>query len=124
MQAKSWGFEVRPWVRWEKSNILVSELKPVGPSLDLVRLGSFLGARYDYRAALLVGIMRLLGRYLKSKFKDPRKLMCSEAIIRVLQWSGYRAVNDLDPEITSPGVLMRRCMSFVPHEFSFVRGII
>lgn len=114
MQAEAWGFEVRPWLRWQTENKLVAEFRPTGPTLDpsLKWIATYLGSRYDYRAAFLVGLWRWLGRGLRGKFNDPTKLMCSEGVIRFLQHAGYAAVADFDPETTSPARLMRRCFQF------------
>lgn len=109
MQAEAWGFEVRPWIRWERQNTLVAEFQP-GRPLDIVKLATLLGTRYDYRAAFLVGLARLFGRAVKGIYKDPVKLMCSEAVVRTLQWAHYRCAADLDPETTSPGALLACCM--------------
>ena len=122
MQAEAWGFEVRPWARWIRQNILIAEFRPTVAPLDIVRLGGFLGSRYDYRAAFLVGFFRLIGRGFKGVFKDPRKLMCSEAIIRVLSWARYRAVEGLDPETTSPGRVLDCCLQWDQREFDLIRA--
>lgn len=121
MQAEAWGFEVRPWARWRRENLLVAEFRPTGAELDVVRLGTFLGSRYDYTAAVLAGLYRLLGRFLRGRFRDPRKLMCSEAVVRTLGWSGYAAVEDLDPDLTPPGRLLLRVLEHVGTEFEVVR---
>ena len=123
MQAEAWGFEVRPWVRWRKQNILIAEFKPTAGDLDIVTLGTFLGSRYDYTAAFLVGLVRLVGRTFKGRFRDPQKLMCSEAIVRVLQWANYKAADGLDPETTSPGSLLAHCFEWQHKEFELVHAI-
>lgn len=114
MQAEAWGFEVRPWDRWRRENKLVAEFRPIGPVLDnsLKWIATYLGSRYDYRAAFLAGLWRWLGRGLRGKFNDPTKLMCSEGVVRFLQHAGYQSVADFDPEITSPARLLKRCFRF------------
>lgn len=114
MQAEAWGFEVRTWERWKRENKLVAEFRPIGAPLDisLKWIATYLGSRYDYTAAFLVGLWRWLGRGLRGKFNDPTKLMCSEGVIRFLQHAGYASVADFDPEITSPARLMERCYRF------------
>jgi hypothetical protein len=111
MQAESWGYELRPWARWKHENILVAEFIPRRKPLDnsLKWIATFLGTRYDYRAALLAGLWHWLGRAMRGKFNDPDKLMCSEGVIRFLQKAEYEAVADMDPEITSPKRLLVRC---------------
>lgn len=113
MQAESWGFEVRPWKRWIKENKIVAEFLPIGPPLDksLKWIATYLGARYDFKAAALVGFWRLFGRWIKGKFSDPSRLMCSEGVIRFLQYGGYTSVRWLDPETTSPGLLLKILLS-------------
>jgi len=111
MQAESWGYELRPWLRWRKENILVAEFVPTGPNLDesLKWIATFLGARYDYKAAILSGLWRWFGRAIRGKFNNPDKLMCSEGVVRFLQHANYRTVRNLDPETTNPKRLLIRC---------------
>jgi hypothetical protein len=119
LQAESWGYELRPWDRWRKENILVAEFIPHGPPLDksLKWIATFLGSRYDYRAAFFAGLWRWFGRFLRGKFNSPSKLMCSEGVVRFLQHARYEAVADLDPEITSPKRLLIRCLQRI-HDFT------
>lgn len=111
LQAETWGYEIRPWSRWLNENILVAEFVPTGPPLDgsLKWIAKFLGVPYDYRASILSGLFRWWGRLLKGRFNDPKKLMCSEGVVRFLQHGNYEAVKDLDPEITNPKILLLRC---------------
>lgn len=115
LQAEAWGFEHRTWERFEKDNILIAQFAPIGPDLEesLQWISSYLGADYDFVAAFLVGLKKFTGRAIKGRFSDPRKLMCSEAVIRMLDHAGYASVRDLDPETTSPLELMRRLFTMV-----------
>lgn len=111
LQAETWGYELRPWNRWKQQNILVAEFTPTKKPLDasLRWIATFLGAQYDYRAAILSGLWRWWGRFFKSRFNDPKKLMCSEGVVRFLQHGNYTAVTGLDPEVTNPKHLLTRC---------------
>lgn len=115
LQAESWGFEHRTWRRFERENIIVAQFDPIGPDLTegIQWLGGYLGADYDFWAAFLVGMKKFFGRAIKGRFSDPRKLMCSEAVIRMLDHAGYEAVRGLDPETTSPLELMQRLFTMV-----------
>lgn len=114
MQAESWGYELRPWNRWQRSNILVAEFKPVGPKLDdaLCKLARRLGTKFDYRSFLIIGIKSIFTSWYKNRFslspsRDPWKLTCSEAVVRFLKYGHYATASGLDPETTGPGELLR-----------------
>ena len=114
MQAQSWGFELRPWNRWLRENILVAEFRPVGPPLDraLSDIAERLGTKFNYRSAIIIGLKSLLSSWHKNRFtlninRSPWKLTCSESVVRFLQFGAYRAAAGLDPETTSPGQLLR-----------------
>ena len=114
MQAESWGYELRPWNRWQRGNILVAEFRPTGPKLDdaLRKLARRLGTKFDYRSFVIIGIKSIFTSWYRNRFslspeRDPWKLTCSEAVIRFLNFGRYRTVRDLDPETTSPGELLR-----------------
>ena len=117
MQAEAWGFELRPWKRWRKSNILVAEYEPVAHPLgkSLFYLSRLLGANFDFRSAVLLGIKYWLLRWFKTGFTlnpnySPKKLMCSEAVIRFLVKGKYKTIKHLNPELTSPGELLGTVM--------------
>ncbi len=128
MQAKAWGFELRPQRRWLLSNVVVAEFKPIGNSLDeaLISIAQSLGLKFDYMSGTLLLLRSLLGRWSQSGFSlrvknSPGKLICSEAVIRFLKIADYRTVRDLDPELTGPGDLLREVMRN-PHEFRLKDG--
>ena len=124
MQAEAWGFEVRPWKRWRRENKLVAEFRLIDlPSLRaLQHIAALIGAEYDYASAIWSGLCAWFRRWSKSKFslrpsRSPRKLMCSESVIRFLKEAGSGAVQELDEETTSPGELLdivRKSTEFVP----------
>jgi len=114
MQAEWWGFELRPWKRWQKENTLVAEFGVYGGGYysSLTDLAKWLGSRYDFKSALLVGVSSWFKYWFKSKFsirpsRTPHKLMCAESVVRFLQSNDCSAVYDLDPETTSPGELLK-----------------
>jgi len=108
MQAETWGYEVRPWERWQRENILIAEFKTQQDmTISLRWIAPALGAKYDWTSAFFSGVKRWLGRWVKSHFNSPKKLMCAEAVIRFLQHSGSYAVSNLDPETTTPASLLR-----------------
>lgn len=124
-QAEWFGYETRPRWRWNQQNILVAEFELVGPdACDAVHymLEKYLGSKYDYRAAALTGLWRLLGRSVRSRFRDPVKLMCSEGVIRTLALVSYKCALGLDPETTSPAQLMSRCFQH-PEELKLIQAL-
>ncbi len=123
MQAKAWGFELRPLKRWLNKNLVVAEFKPMAQPLEgaLLAIAELLGTKFDYRSGIVVLLVSLFVRWTKSRFSlkvnsSPSKLICSEAVIRLLKMADYKAVRDLNPEITSPGALLRVVMGN-PDEF-------
>lgn len=118
MQAKAWGFELRPLKRWLKKNILVAEFKPKAQPLDgaLLSIAELLGTKFDFKSGIYVLIRSLLLRWTQSRFSlragsRPSKLICSEAVIRLLGKADYQTVSGLDPETTSPGELLRAVLA-------------
>ncbi len=126
MQAKAWGFELRPLKRWLKKNILVAEFKPKAKPLDsaLLSIAELLGTKFDFKSGICVLIRSFLLRWTKAAFSlrvgsSPSKLICSEAVIRLLGKADYQTVRGLDPETTSPGELLRAVMGN-PEEFEMM----
>jgi hypothetical protein len=117
LQAEAWGFELRPWKRWRKNNILVAEYEPAAYQLEesLLYIAKLLGANFDFRSAILLGIRYRLLRWFKTGFTlnpnySPKKLVCSEAVIRFLLKGKYKTIKHLNPELTSPGELLGTVM--------------
>lgn len=111
MQAEAWAYEVRPWDLWQAENTLVAEFETIGPDLapSITTLApQYLGRKYDWKAALLAGLWRWFGRWIRGRFNTPYRLMCSEATIRILQHAGYSTVAHFDAEVTSPKRLLDR----------------
>lgn len=118
MQAQSWGFELRPWNRWTRENILVAEFRPASRPLEkgLQTIAHRLGTKFNYRSAIIIGIKSLLSSWHRNRFsldinQSPWKLTCSEAVIRLLRSARYETVSGLDPETTSPGRLLREILA-------------
>ncbi|MBN2159865.1 MAG: hypothetical protein JW807_10750 [Spirochaetes bacterium] len=123
MQAEAWGFEIRPWKRWNRENILVAEFRPKSGPLEasLRNISKRLGTKYNYRSAIVIGIKSLLSLWYKNRFTlninhSPWKLTCSEAVVRFLKKGNYKTVAELNPETTSPGRLLREIILH-PEEF-------
>lgn len=113
MQAEWWGYEVRPWKRWQQENKLVAEYWPVGPDLGpaLRKLAVELGTKYDYSSAFWTGLKGWFKRLFKASWslrpsRTPHQLMCSEAVTRLLLDGGYDFAPGVDPEMVSPGDLL------------------
>ena len=118
LQAELWGVELREWDIWQRQNIKVAEFIPIGYDMTTaVRwITQHVGAPYDLRAGFLAGISRWLKRFVRGKFSSPGRMMCSEVVVRTLQYAQYVAVSAMDPEITRPGLLLRECHKH-PKEF-------
>lgn len=118
MQAEWWGYEIRPWARWAAENKLVAEFEPRGPALlpALRKLARDLGSKYDFISAMWAGIAAWFSRWRKARLsirpsRTPHQLMCSEAVVRFLINAGFDFPPGVDPELVSPGDLMRHVSS-------------
>lgn len=112
MQAEAWAFEVRPWQRWIKENKWVAEFKLLGqsPHAALKKRAQDLGQKYDWMSGFWVGVAAWFKRWLKARFsfrpsRTPKRLMCSEAVVRFLKDAGCASTASLDEELTSPAEL-------------------
>ena len=113
LQAEAWGYETRPWTRWIKQNKWVAEFIVPGrdkAKLALQNIATFLGVKYDYGAAFLLGFRRWFGRWIKLPYRNPGKLMCTEAVVKFLKIGGYPVADDLDLELTEPDVLWNKVL--------------
>lgn len=111
MQAEVWGYEIRPWSLWQQQNQLVAEFIPTGPPLgpSIAKLAPcYLGRRYDWKAAFFSGLWRWCGRWLRGRLRSPYTLMCSEALLRILQHAHYSSMGHFDVELTSPRRVLDR----------------
>lgn len=114
MQAEWRGFELRPWARWARENRLVAEYRVTGLQMaePLRMLARELGGNYDFKSAFWVGLRSWLHRFFRTRFslrpsRTPHQLMCSEAVTRLLTWAGAPFPQGLDPELISPGDLLK-----------------
>lgn len=124
MQAEAWAFEVRPWQRWIKENKWVAEFKLIDGSQHaaLRKRARDLGQKYDWMSGFWVGVSSWFKRWLKAGFsfrpsRTPKRLMCSEAVVRFLKDAGCASVEGLDEELTSPAELydtVRCSANFLP----------
>ena len=111
MQAETWGYEIRPWDLWQQQNIRVAEFVPIGPDVapSIVELApQYLGRKYDWKGAILAGLWRWCGRWIKGRFNTPYRLMCSEATLRIFQHSEYSSLSHFDAEVTHPRRVLDR----------------
>jgi hypothetical protein len=120
LQAETTGIQQIPWNQWlTKGNILKAEFDLDGPELDIKwAIEKFVGLPYDWQSAGLAGCWRWLGRWLQSNGQSPKRLMCSEFVLRVLQHANYDSVAHFNPEVTNPLRLLERVleMSLKFHE--------
>lgn len=107
LQAETWGYELRPWNRWKKENILIAEYLPLKDADGgIPKLATHLGSAYDWKAVFLTGLANLVKRWWRKKTHDPRRLMCSESVLLFLSYCNFSTGCNLDPELTSPSTLM------------------
>lgn len=109
IQAEIWGYEVRPWNRWLLENKWVAEYAlPVLDTTDaaLQCTASMLGCDYDFTSVFAIALRRWFKRLWKKPWQSPRKLMCSEGVVRFLQTAGYIFAEQLHPELTTPQSLL------------------
>lgn len=112
---QSWwsGFELRTLQQWNQGNRVVAEYKVLNHDVNdsVKKLARHLGEGYEFGHIPLLAIKSWMEKWMKLKFsirpsRTPKKMICSEAITRFLQWSNVEAVKELDPEITSPADLL------------------
>jgi hypothetical protein len=110
IQAELEGYETIPWKRWLKKNKLIAAYEPTEVNLTggLRHIAQYLGADYDLRSALWVGLKRWFGKKFRRALHSPTKLMCSEAVARALQHAQVECVKDVNPELVSPAELRER----------------
>jgi hypothetical protein len=108
MQAETWGYEVRPFNRWVKENTWVSEFKI--PQINTVEalhyIASYLGSDYDYKACFYTMIRRWISKKRKNPLDSPNKLMCSESVVRFLDYAEILKEDEFFPDLTSPEMLL------------------
>lgn len=110
IEATDVGFRLIPFDVFKKQNEVVATFTPPLSLEPGVRVAArWLGERYDF-AGLFATSVVLLGRWLKRRWRNPvhssDALFCSEAVVRVLQASGYPEADKLVPEDTTPEDLL------------------
>jgi len=115
MQAEWWGYELRPWTRWQRENRLVAEFElrvPQEMGLRAIRrTAQHLGEDYDRVGALWAGVSGWLRRWWRARLtlrprRTPRKLMCAEGALMCLKAAGIDDVQGLYEETTDPETLL------------------
>lgn len=88
-------------------------------------VGKFLGTEYDYRGAVLLGVLVLAWRWFKVKLRHPfrssKAQFCSEFVTRFFQASGIPETRDWEVEKSGPDRLLRFCHNH-PELFQGVTG--
>lgn len=111
MEATSGGFRLVPFDHYiNDHNKLVKIVEPKTSLKEGVEKSvPWLGEHYDYGGLFGMAIV-MLGRWLRRKWRNPwespRAMFCSEAVVYVLQASGYDGSSKLDASTTSPEDLM------------------
>jgi len=100
------GFHLIKYETFTLSNEVIVLVSPGVPIDDgVLKASSWLGRPYDYFGFFGTAIV-LLGRWLHRKWRNPwkssRELNCAEAVVRILQISGYPDSERLDPSGTTP----------------------
>ncbi|MFW6067425.1 MAG: hypothetical protein ACOC97_03745 [Myxococcota bacterium] len=94
MEATGRGLNVVPWRRWRQKNTLVARFRPTLPLEDQVRalhrMGHLLGSEYD-TISLWGFACRRWQKRAKNPLDDPTKLICSEAVARMLKIMGVKS---------------------------------
>jgi hypothetical protein len=105
MQAELTGYELKPWKRWKRENILVSEYEMVNPSYSAIKeMATYIGSKYDVKSAFLSGAKEWLKKWFSLKCtinprRSPRKMMCVESVVRFIKLSGIEC--NLNPDMTT-----------------------
>lgn len=111
MEATNGGFRIVPFEHYVNEHTRLVRLVEPRTSLDegVRRAALWLGEHYDYGGLFGMAIV-MVGRWLRRKWRNPwqnaRAMFCSEAVVYVLQASGYEGADRLSPSETSPEDLM------------------
>ena len=115
LEATFTGFILVPLENFIRSNqvVAVYTARPqLSEQIDmgLQQVASYLGTLYDFSNLLgfvWVCLLRWLGIKRRNPLGSPRKLVCSEAVARVLIYGNICSMEGLPPETTSPEDLMQ-----------------
>lgn len=94
------------------------------PREGMAAAAGFVGAKYDYTGAVVLGIVALLWRWLRVKVRHPLtnsgSQFCSEFVSRILKESDLPGTEKWEVELSGPGRLHRYCSAH-PELFSEVQ---
>lgn len=110
-----------PWDKFAGGTKIMAEFTTTGPPLnDALKqlILRYTGRPYDFGAAGAVGIKNrfrriwsYLGVWLREKLTDPKKLICTELVVRLLGAGNYTALVGLDPELARARDIFDRFMT-------------
>jgi len=110
MEATFTGFVVRPFENFVCSNIIVDVFIPIDEDTTnrllkgLRQVAVYLGSLYDFSNILgfiFVCIARWLGKKIRNFWGNPKRLICSEAVGRLILYGKVPGLA-FDPETLSP----------------------
>lgn len=130
--AEGHGVDWRTLKKFEQSNKIMLEFKPIGKSLnDNLKwmIQTYSGAKYDYKGVGTAGIFirfkllfRKIGGWLLKNLSSRDKVFCSELIVRFLGHNNlYKAIEGYDPETTDAETLQKQCLIYTD-EFKLIYG--
>lgn len=111
MEATEGGFRLIPFETFRRSNEVVYLFNPA-QSLEAGarQYVNKVGSGYDY-AGLFGTIFVLIGRWFHKRIRNPFRsttvMFCSEAVVDVMQASGYPGTSGMDPDSVTPEDLLK-----------------
>lgn len=123
-------FILIPYETWIKKNTIITEVELMDPtitkSLHWVAK-RYLDTGYDW-GAFWSEALRTKCKYLwnnckvfLNKLVSSKKLICSESIIRFLQYAGYITARNLHPEFSSQKDIMREVLAGPKSEIKIIK---
>jgi len=112
MEATNGGFRLVPFEHYVNEHTRLVRLVTPKTSLEegVKKAALWLGEHYDYGGLFGMAVV-VVGRWLRRRWRNPwessRAMFCSEAVVYVLQASGYEGADGLVPSTTSPEDLLR-----------------
>ena len=99
------GFRVIPYAKFLRDNTIICVVEPKHDlSAGLKKVAAWLGRPFDFKA--LLGFCDLFKGFVQHPFDNPKELLCSELVIRMLREAGYPGAKRLNPKTTSPQELL------------------
>jgi len=65
-----------------------------------------IGTKYDYKNLIWHALKRFLGTWLRRPWRSPRKVLCSELLIRIFRYDKVPGAEKMDAEASTPGDLV------------------